>query len=189
MSSSSSTRTAPLRPIERRSPSPSSPASTARRSTSRFAAHFTALEERPTAIHLKGINQRDNPAWFTIRRAPAHGRLYHSNVFTQEELAKLEPSATPFCDETCLEAVLLALQPHELTAFPANATDIGPCPPPDGRWSCASIIYAGERDWFSHPTEAAGVSLNVSDDRVVFFMQSSSEESAESTTTVQVDNV
>ena len=140
-----------------------------------IAGASEALEEEPTVIELRGINQRSSRVGgggaaattaFAITQLPRSGTL-----------SQYDPGGYLSRGAVINESGIVLWDSNRVCAD-------------DPAFLCPRLVYEGDRDFFSVPTRTrAGRLLNVTDDLFAFNLGTAGETSPDSTHTVRVYNV
>ena len=91
------------------------------------------------------------------------------------------PTPTPIPTQACASIFQASAQTELIASVPSTVPAAAVVQGCEQGWDCASLVYVGEKDWFSWPTETRdGTPLNVSDDTIGFVLTipSQSEQSA-----------
>ena len=136
----------------------------------------TVNEEEPTVLQLRGYNAREQPSavgistTFVLESLPSHGTLYQYDAAAPYKGTRITADMLP---------VNVADEPWNDKANPQCCSengDVGTCD--TYRYFCPRLVFEGELDWFSWPTQTHdGVALNEEDDSFSYHLTSTTEES------------
>ena len=154
----------------------------------------TVNEEEPTVFQLRGYNAREEPpavnisTTFVLEGLPVHGTLY------QYDDRAADSKGSPIT--AAMLPVTVTDEPWNDPVNPLCCNKNGIVATCDGStggvyvWLCPRLVYEGDLDWFSWPTQTRnGVALNESDENWSYHVTSATETSASANISVRVRNI